>query len=297
MLIVEGLMLLAGRPKIGKSWLALMLALAVVSGGKFLGHDVTDRASVLYCALEDSPRRIKKRLSVLGASARPEQLHFLFTLPRLDEGGAEALDAWLRANPAVRLVIVDVFNRIRSTKAKGVDQYQHDASEMAKLQAVALARAVSVVVLTHDRKAAAEDWLERVTGTLGIAGTADTVALLERDRGSANGRLRITGRDLEEEPDLGLEFHDGLWHFIGPGETLELTPERRKIVEALRRYGPMSPSGIAKATDVSVNTVKPALRAMEEAGLVRREGTGRYVAVDTPHTQHTPDLLDGVSRV
>jgi hypothetical protein len=298
-LVVEGLTLLAGRPKIGKSWLALNLAAAVVSAGKFLGREVAERASVLYCALEDSPRRIKERLAILGSSSAPENLHFLFRLHRLDDGGAEALDKWLAALEDVRLVVVDVFNRIRTTaKPKGVDQYQHDAAEMAKLQAVAMDRRVSIVVLTHDRKAAAEDWLERVTGTLGIAGTADTVALLERDRGSSNGRLRITGRDLDTEPDLGLEFTDGLWHFIGPGETLELTPQRRKILDALRgEKDGLGPSGIAKKAQLSVDTVKPSLPMLIAAGLILKVGTGRYVTLDTPHTQHTPNLLDGVSRV
>jgi hypothetical protein len=293
-LVVEGLMLLAGRPKIGKSWLALMLALAVVSGGKFLGHDVTDRAEVLYCALEDSPRRIKKRLAVLGASSAPENLHFLFELPKLDVGGANALDAWLAAHECVRLVIVDVFNRIRGAKAKGVEPYQHDAAEMAKLQVVAQRRGVTIVVLTHDRKAGAEDWLERITGTLGVAGTADTVALLERDRQAVNGRLRVVGRDLEDELDLGLEFAGGRWSPLGPGEVLDLSLERQKIVAGIPTSGEgLSPTQIEKATGVSVNTIKHALPALIKDGWVRLIGTGRYLrcASDTPHTPYTEALF------
>jgi hypothetical protein len=296
-LVVEGLTLLAGRPKIGKSWFALDLAVATARGGAFLGRQVTERADVLYLALEDSESRIKGRLSIVGRGSCPGALDFLFEIPRLDNGGAEKLHEWLESHPSVKLVIVDVLHRIRGPRPAKTDPYQHDAMEVSKLQRLAAARGVSMIVVHHDRKADAGDWLDKVSGTLGVTGSADTVALLERDRGSSNGRLRVTGRDLEEESDLGLEFHNGLWHFIGPGETLELTHERRKILDASRRYGTMSPSGIAKATDLSINTVKPALRAMEAAGLVRREGTGRYVAVDTSHTPHTPDLFDGVSRV
>jgi hypothetical protein len=285
-LIVDGLTLLAGRPKVGKSWLALCLAVAVTCGGQFLGRTAS-KAGVLYLGLEDSPRRIKKRLLELNLTTAPENLNFLFRLPRLDEMGAEALACWLTEHPEVKLVLLDVLNRIRGSRPKRADPYQHDATEIALLQAVAQEKGIALVVMTHDRKANAEDWLERVTGTLGVAGSADTVALLERDRRSTNGRLRIVGRDLDEEPDLSLEFRNGLWHHIGPGETLDLTLERRAILGVLPRDGDgLSPKQISLATELSgkrvpIDTVKHALPALLKAGFARKIGTGKYTAHST----------------
>jgi hypothetical protein len=277
-LIVEGLTLLSGRPKIGKSWALLGLAVAVATPGSFLGRTVEARAGVLYLALEDTPRRIKKRLATLGLTASPAGLDFVFSLPRIDEGGADALDDWLGKHPDVKLVILDVLNKVRSARPRTADQYLHDAAELGRLHAVAQARSVSLVVSTHDRKAAAEDWLERISGTLGVTGAADTVALLERERGSANGRLRLVGRDLEDEPDLSLEFRNGLWHVLGPGEDLDITPDRRRIVGTLKASrSPLGPAAIAKATGQTVDVVRHLLRRLAADGRVTRSRRGLYL--------------------
>ena len=64
-LILEGLTILAGRPKIGKSWLALAVCLAVAQGHRVLGNLATTQGDVLYAALEDNPRRLQKRIDKL----------------------------------------------------------------------------------------------------------------------------------------------------------------------------------------------------------------------------------------
>src|SRR5262249_46932510 len=109
-LIVDGLTLLAGRPKVGKSWLALDLSVAIAQGGQFLGREAV-QAGVLYLGLEDSPGRIKKRLSDLRLTSAPSGLEFLFKLQRLDDRGAEELALWLADRQDVKLVVVDVLNR------------------------------------------------------------------------------------------------------------------------------------------------------------------------------------------
>ena len=60
-LIPEGLTILAGKPKLGKSWLALQMGLGVATGGEVLGRSV-EQGAVLYAALEDNLRRLKSRL-------------------------------------------------------------------------------------------------------------------------------------------------------------------------------------------------------------------------------------------
>jgi hypothetical protein len=60
-IVPEGVTILAGRPKIGKSWLALELCLGVASGTPVLGNIEPATGDVLYLALEDNPRRIHQQ--------------------------------------------------------------------------------------------------------------------------------------------------------------------------------------------------------------------------------------------
>ena len=78
-IIPEGLTILAGPPKIGKSFLCLNIAMAVAAGGVALGSiNIKDSQNVLYCGIEDSPRRLKSRMAMLDPDGHiPKRLHFL----------------------------------------------------------------------------------------------------------------------------------------------------------------------------------------------------------------------------
>jgi len=116
-LIAEGLNLLVGSPKLGKSWLCLGLAVAIASGGKALGKIDVEQGPVLYAALEDNPRRLQNRLRlVLGRDAVPDDLHITTSLPRLPDLQAVLAD-WLDATPGARLVIVAATPTWRTTTA------------------------------------------------------------------------------------------------------------------------------------------------------------------------------------
>src|SRR5258708_7721088 len=67
-ILPEGLTLLAGKPKLGESGLALAMALAVAAGGGALGTLPVTQGEVLYLALEDNERRLQSRTQHLLAS-------------------------------------------------------------------------------------------------------------------------------------------------------------------------------------------------------------------------------------
>jgi hypothetical protein len=70
--VPEGVTLLAGKPKVGKSWFTLGHGVATAAGGVALGTKPVEQGEVLYLALEDNRRRLQGRLAkILAGGATP----------------------------------------------------------------------------------------------------------------------------------------------------------------------------------------------------------------------------------
>ena len=79
-LLVQGLHILAGAPKTGKSWLTLWLCQQVAGGEKVWGHP-TQQGTVLYLCLEDGYHRLQDRLLENQRDIRVTRRHFEFMRP------------------------------------------------------------------------------------------------------------------------------------------------------------------------------------------------------------------------
>jgi hypothetical protein len=295
-LIAEGLNLLAGAPKLGKSWLALNVAAAVAYGGLALDKVGVDKGEALYLALEDPPRRLKRRLErVLNGDGPPDGLYFETAWPRLLEGGCERLSEWLDEHPACRLVVVDVFAKVRGLTSNGnVDRYEADYAAMTSLKSLADRHAVAVLVVHHTRKASADDYVDAVSGTHGLAGAADAVLVLQRSRGSAAAKLQITGRDVEEA-EYAMEFlpAKGSWALLdGPALEYELGETRRRILVYLRENGPGTPKAIAEAIGLDYENVKKACQRMANDDQIATDGSGVYSYL-SPESLMSPEGQQG----
>ena len=210
-LIPEGLSLLVAAPKAGKSWLALAMLLAVASpAGMALGAIKTGPARrVFYIALEDSDRRIQERCrALLDGDDRIPDLFCYQT--RVEPGTVLAtVEAWMRRHPDTALIVIDTLGRVMPPALQGEGAYQRDYRVGAALKARSDARpGLSVIVLHHDRKAAADDFVDSVSGTHGLAGAADTIMVLARRRQAADAVLKVTGRDVPED-EYALTIKDG----------------------------------------------------------------------------------------
>jgi hypothetical protein len=279
-IIAEGLNLLAGAPKLGKSWLALNVAAAVAYGGLALDKVGVDKGEALYLALEDPPRRLKRRLKlVLNDDGPPDGLYFETAWPRLLEGGCERLSEWLDEHPVCRIVVIDVFAKVRGLTRNGnVDRYEADYAAMSSLKVLADRHAVAFLVVHHTRKASADDYVDAVSGTHGLAGAADAVLVLQRLRGSADAKLLITGRDVEEA-EYAMEFlpAKGSWALLeGPALEYELGETRRRILAHLRENGAATPKVIAEALRLDHENVKKACQRMANDEQVATDGSGAY---------------------
>jgi hypothetical protein len=160
-LIPEGLSLLVGKPKLGKSWMCLSIAIAVATGGRAFGEFACKSGDVRYLALEDGERRLQHRMKKLKASW-PERLTFSLDCPGADDGGLEQVRRWLADRKWARLVIIDVLARFRSRRGdKGEQLYDRDYKSGEGLQALAREFGVAIVVVHHTRKLAGEDpWMK-----------------------------------------------------------------------------------------------------------------------------------------
>jgi hypothetical protein len=284
--VPEGCILLAGPPKVGKSWLTLGLGLSVASGGKALGRWDVRAGQVLYLALEDTPRRLKDRLvRMLAGDPAPAAMTLATTCPPLAEGGAKRIGLWLKAHPDARLVVVDVFTRMRGPRPAGASLYEADYGAVAQMKTVADAYGVAMVLVVHVRKADAEDFLETISGTNGLAAAADAVAVLRRARGKADGALQITGRDVEEATHA-LEFSPalGTWQLLeGPADEHLLADTRAAILAAVRQAPGIRPRQLADKAKLDYDLVKQTVRRMVDAGQLDTDGNGHYFVTAVPN--------------
>lgn len=295
-LVAEGLTLFVGAPKVGKSWAAWNLAVAIASGGIAFGKVPVEAGDVLYLALEDTGRRLQSRLrKVLAGDVPPERLTVATTCSTLGNGGAEEIGGWLTAHPDARLVIVDVFARIRGRSGPQSSAYESDYGPMSVLKALADKHGVAILVVHHTRKADAEDFLDVVSGTQGLAGAADCIVVLRRSRGTADGVLQVTGRDVEEaEHALTFSAELGAWQMLeGPAADYSLGETRQRILRHVREYGSATPKQVADALDLDHGLAKQTCCRMSKAGQLDTDGRGAYLSPVTPVTAVTQDRLGG----
>lgn len=279
-LLPEGLMLLAARPKVGKSWLALDVAIATATGGSVLGRRV-ERGDVLYLALEDSDRRMHARLSKLGATgAGLGDLQYATEWPRGADGAA-AIHAWVKSHPNARLVVIDVFTKLRAATEGRETAYSTDYTDVSMLKPPA-DRPVSILLVHHTRKAESDDPIDSISGTLGIGGAADGAWVLKRARGEGEAELHLIGRDLEEEGAFAVRFdrESCRWQWVGEAWQVRISGERRQVLDVLAE-GAARPAEIAKRIGKSDSAVRYLLHVMVRDGHVDRGIDGRYRAINT----------------
>jgi hypothetical protein len=285
-ILPDGLSLLAGKPKLGKSWLALNLALAVATGGVALGSITVERGDVLYLALEDTKRRLKDRIAKLAArqelAAWPETLHLARSWPRQDKGGLIALVEWLAGHPRTRLVVLDTWPKFRPFRSRGRDNYEEDYQHASEVKAIADQHGVALLALAHCRKLDATDPLDEVSGTLGLNGAADGVAVLKRERGQHDATLFVTGRDVDERQiALRWEPQYALWSILGEAEEYRLSKQRKEVIELFDKVRePLTPTQAADLLHKNRNTVKSLLWHMGQDGDLTALDDGTYMSAN-----------------
>ena len=300
-LITEGFTLLVGAPKVGKSWLALNLAVAVASGSDAMGSIPVEQGKVLYIALEDTPRRLKNRLyQMLGTMIpAPQDLVCVTNWPRLTNGGIDQLIRYLTENKDTRMVIIDTWGKIRSHSEIDNGLYNNDYEAVTGIKNVADEFGVSIVAVHHQRKASDNDPLVTVLGSQGLTGAADAVAILTRQRGQNTGTIYVTGRDIMEgKAAVEFQADTGTWLWLGDADEAEEKNNENQVIAYLSQLSePASPKDVSAALEIPDGTSKWLLAKLAQEGKIGKEGRGRYVSldakvIDTPLAIPSFDDLD-----
>ena len=230
-LLPEGISMLGGAPKIGKSWMVLDFGVRIAKG-ESIWNLPTKPGTVLYLALEDSLARIQDRLCKITDEV-PNNLFIATMAGTLADNLCSQIENFVLEHSDTLLVIIDTFQLIRTTTDIS---YANDYDEVRKLKTLADKLHISLLLVHHLRKQGDSDPLNKLSGTTGISGAMDAIFILDVSKRHARGAtLFCTGRDIESrEIELNMSRKTCAWELIS--DTLDkpdltLPNEILKLVE------------------------------------------------------------------
>jgi hypothetical protein len=295
----EGITLICAKPKVGKSWLVLDIAIGATMDRYVLGDIKPVQGDVLYLALEDSLRRIQSRMTKLlptFAGEWPEGLTFVTQWRRVDQGGLDDIREWAdearAAGHKIAFIAIDVLKMVRPPSKAGQPPYEADYDAIKGLHVLAIELGIPIIVIHHTRKADAEDLIDKVSGTAGLTGAVDTIIVVERQ--GQGIVFDVRGRDIEANT-FAVEFNKDTcrWTILGEAETVHRSTERARILEIFAAAsGPLTPKTVTelancdsdggKSHSMSHDAVRQMLVRMARNGALIRLETGKYTLPATP---------------
>lgn len=228
-LLAQGLYILAGAPKVGKSWLALDMCLSIAKGESVLGQK-TLQGTALYLCLEDSYVRIQNRLYEI-TYVPTENLYFSVMSESIGNGLEEQIESFKIEHCDLKIVFIDTLQMVRGSTDSS---YGSDYKELSVLKALADKLEIAIIVVHHTRKCKDTDPFNMISGSTGISGCVDgSMVLIENKRGSRNAKLFCVGRDIENA-EINLHFDSDLKKWI-------VTDELSANKTNLRRFFSIQP--------------------------------------------------------
>ncbi len=243
--LTAGAYILAGKPKHGKSWLAMGLAVSVCTGEKYLDTTPTEKGHAIYIACDDSSeRRFQSRLlAVKPASLLAGLMGVVSRWAPTADSTIAVLDEVAGYYPKLRLVVIDTLSAFR--KGQRTDSpYQQEYDELKALNDWAHSHGVIVLVVHHLRKGAVDptDPFESISGTLGLQGAVDGMMVLSRVDDNDGGLLEQARRVLDARAR-----HRGRTQLGAGTEGRALAPCRHGQRCLPRRHEPDDREGAARS--------------------------------------------------
>lgn len=288
-ILPAGTMLLFGKPKKGKSYLTLMVAMSVAAGADAFGKK-TSGGHVLYLALEDSQRRLQRRLiacaNVLGlaASDYAGNLSLTTTSKKIDTGLVSEVRDWMTAFPETNLIVVDMLKKVNAEAAAAKQLYEIQAETGHALTSLCHEYpTLTILVVHHSRKAESDDPFDLVSGTTGLSGSYDALAAITDD--DSGRTLHVTGRDIEGA-EIPLQMNDRGMYTLGMPSSddiaaVGMSGARRRVFDAVPAGEAYSRALIVSGCNLnghkmSGSDVDQQLSRLKRDGLIKRVDHGKY---------------------
>jgi len=275
--LVEGLGVLGGKPKQGKSLFAINIAISITEGNGFLNNGC-QIGDVAYLSLEDSYRVFKERVKLYDAKKHiseiaSRRLRVYFDFPRMGEGGIEKLKHILKTNTDIRMIVIDPLVKFKPVKTNG---YDADYKYLSILKTLGERHNVAILLVHHLKKAKTSDAIDGFSGSVGITGAADTLMLL-RTYNQDLSELLMIGKNIEDR-SYAMRLKDGNWDVIGLIEEIQRSEGLQKIYDCFKENPDVifSPGDIASCTDLKVKYVKKKLPNFLQEKKIDRVGHGQY---------------------
>ena len=257
-LLYGGAYILAGAPKIGKSFLVAQIAYHISTGKKLWDYEV-HQGTVLYLALEDDYQRIQSRMFMMYGVEDSSNLYFATAANKIGNGLDEQLEFFMNEHPDTKLVIIDTMQKIREVGGEAYS-YASDYEIIGKLKQFADKHSICVLTVHHTRKQPAGDTFEMISGTTGLLGCADGSLLMQKKKRTAlEATIDVVGRDqqdqilyLSKDPNTqiwNLDRTETELHREPPDPTLEAVA---RLVTSEQSEWTGSPSELAEALDTGM---------------------------------------------
>ena len=257
-LLYTGAYILAGAPKIGKSFLVAQIAHHVSTGQDLWGYK-THQGTVLYLALEDDFQRIQNRMFMMYGVNDTPNLHFATAAGKIGNGLDEQLENFIREHSDTKLIIIDTMQKIREVGGEAYS-YASNYEIIGRLKQFADKHCICVLTVHHTRKQPAGDSFEMISGTTGLLGCADGPLLMQKKKRTAlDATIDVVGRDQQDQTlylkkDAGtqiwnLEKVENELHKEPPDHVLEAVSG---LVSAAQPVWTGSPSELADVVSVGM---------------------------------------------
>ena len=285
-LIAEGVTVLGGAPKVGKSFLALGLAISLASGHKVLDKIDAGQKAVLYLCLEGTLRDLRNRILNLSHEGADLTQLLIATEWPVGAEGVKKLEKWLGENPEVKFVIIDTLQAFRGPSRSSGNNYERDYNDLQPISQLAYGCDVDILILHHLKKGGDHsDDFDALSGSTAIRGAVDNQAIMIPS-GDGGVALRTEGRDLERvevklvraEGSLGWTLSE-----LPPG--IRDSQVEKLIIGAMKSLGLSSVSPLEVAIELdrmgeeynpdSVRTTLSRLARRDNTGIVRTK-RGQY---------------------
>ena len=257
-LLYGGAYILAGAPKIGKSFLVAQIAYHISTGKKLWDYDV-HQGTVLYLALEDDYQRIQSRMFMMYGVEDSSNLYFATAANKIGNGLDEQLEFFINEHPDTKLIIIDTMQKIREVGGEAYS-YASDYEIIGRLKQFADKHCICVLIVHHTRKQPAGDTFEMISGTTGLLGCADGSLLMQKKKRTAlEATIDVVGRDQQDQIlYLSKDPNTQIWNLDKTETELHREPPD-PVLEAVARLVTSeqpewtgSPSELAEALDTGM---------------------------------------------